>query len=391
MIAPFRFQAPVPLAYGENRIAGLSDSVERLTGGPRPVVLVADPFLVGSGLAGRAERPLGEAGYDVHLFDAIRSDPLASSVDAIVALARSRNAACVVAMGGGSTMDAAKLAAALAVEGDGAEAYALGARRLPAKGLPRIAVPTTSGTGSEVTRTAVFSTERRKLWAWGKELVFDLAILDPTLTVDMPRHLTAATGIDAAVHAIESITNRSRNPVSTAIALGAVRELRRWLGVAVGEPGNLDARGHVQIAACLAGVAFDVTGVGAAHAIGHAIGERAGVHHGRAVGLALNATMPDTATAAPDAYAGVADALGAEVGGLPAAEAASLAAPAFDAWLREIGLRIALDDHGLSTDDARSIAQLCYEPRNKPILAADSFDYTPERLETAVTRMLAAA
>ena len=391
MIAPFRFQAPVPLVFGEDRTAGLPDSVKRLTGGPCPVVLVADPFLVGNGLVRRAERPLGEAGYDVHLFDAIRSDPLASSVNAIVALARSTNAACVVAMGGGSTMDAAKLAAALAVEGDGAEAYALGARHLPKRILPKIAIPTTSGTGSEVTRTAVFSIEREKLWAWGKELPFDLAILDPTLTVDMPPHLTAATGVDAAVHAIESITNRSRNPVSTAIALGALRALRRWLGVAVRKPGDLDARGHVQIAACLAGIAFDVTGVGAAHAIGHAIGEHAGVHHGRAVGLALNATMPDTATAAPDACAGVAEALGAGVAGLPTADAAALAAPAFDAWLREVGLRIALDDHGLSAGDAREIARLCHEPRNRTILAADSFDYTPERLETAVTRMLAAA
>ena len=99
--------------------------------------------------------------------------------------------------------------------------------------------------------------------------------------------------------------------------------------------------------------------------------------------------MQDAATAVPDAYAGVAEALGAGVEGLPAAEAAALAAPAFDAWLREVGLTLALDDHRLSTDDARRIVRLCYEPQNKVILAADSFDYTPESLESAVTRMLA--
>ncbi len=391
MIAPFNFDAPIPLAFGAGRAAKLCRDVSKLAGDETSVVLVADPFLVESGMAAAIETTLGDAGHAVHVFADIRSDPLASSIDALVAHAREVKAGCMVALGGGSTMDAAKLAAALALEGDAAEAYALGVQPVPRKGLPKIAIPTTSGTGSEVTRTSVFSTKDRKLWAWGNQLRFNLALLDPSLTTGMPPHLTAATGVDAAVHAIESATNKRRNPVSSAIALGSVRSLRRWLKVAVDEPENLEARGHVQIAACTAGIAFDVTGVAIAHSIGHAIGELAGVHHGRAVGLALNATMQDSAGAAPQAYAEVAQALGANTEGLSDVEAASRAAPAYDAWLRDVGLRLSLDDHGLSPDDAERIARLCFEPENKVMLESDSFNYTLESLTEASGRMLRAA
>ncbi|MBN34314.1 MAG: hypothetical protein CMM46_05960 [Rhodospirillaceae bacterium] len=391
MIAPFNFDAPIPLAFGEGRLAKLGRDVTKLAGESARVVLVADPFLIESGLAADAERPLTEAGHAVTVFSDIRSDPLASSIDAIVIACRNSDAGCVVAMGGGSTMDAAKLAAALAVEGDATEAYALGSQPIPRKGLPKIAIPTTSGTGSEVTRTSVFSTDDRKLWAYGNELRFNLALLDPTVTAGMPPHLTAATGIDAAVHAIESATCKRRNPVSSSMALGAVRTLRRWLRIAISEPGNIEARGHVQIAACVAGIAFDVTGVAVAHGMGHAIGELAGVHHGRAVGLALNATMIDSAGAAPEAYAAVADSLGTDVAGLGDAEAAHKAGPAFDAWLREVDLRLSLDDHGLSTADAGRIASLCLKPENKVMVDGDSFAFTHDSLKQAAERMLAAA
>ncbi len=388
MTAPFGFEAPVRLAFGENRVGKIGGDVTRLAGKGVPVILVADPVLAGNGLAGRAERALAESGHGVDVFSGIRSDPTASSIDAIVALARSRHAGCIVAMGGGSTMDAAKLAACLAVDGGEAESYALGDRPLPSSGLPKVAVPTTSGTGSEVTRTSVFSTGDRKLWASGNRLRFNLAVLDPVLTAGMPRDLTAATGIDAMVHAIESATCRRRNPVSTAIALGAIRALRAWLPVAVRSPRDLKARGHVQIAATLAGMAFDITGVAAAHAIGHALGHHARVHHGRAVGLALAATMEESAAAAPEAYAAVAEAL---LPGHDGAEPERAAAGAYGRFIREVGLKVSLDDHGLGGGDAAALTALCFEPENRVMLEGDSCAFTPEKLNEAIGRMLTAS
>ena len=391
MPQPFTWNAPVTLAFGEKRLEKIGRDIGRMAGESAAVMLVSDPVLAKAGLVDRAEAAIAAGGHRVVRYTEIRSDPLASSIDEIVGIIRRENATCVVALGGGSSMDAAKLAAALGRDGDGAETYALGAKPLPRSCLPKIAVPTTAGTGSEVTRTSVFSTTEHKLWAWGNELLFDLALLDPTLSVGMPPHLTAATGIDASVHAIESATNQRRNPISSALALGAVRTLRRWLAVAVAEPGNLEARGQVLIAATNAGIAFDVTGLGIAHAIGHALGEAAGVHHGRAVGLALNATMANAAGAAPDAYAPVAEALGVDIRDMTQAEAAAAAPTAYDAWLREVGLRLSLDDHGLTADDAARIAALCAEPANKVIMDNDSFAYTPETIEAAVGRLLAAA
>lgn len=390
MIAPFSFHAPVPLAFGESRITRLGRDVKRLAGDGAYVVLVADPVLVGNGLADRAMNTLTDSGHACAVFSDIRSDPPASSINAIVDLARLQGASCIVAMGGGSTMDAAKLAACLAVDGGRAETYALGAEPLPRNGLPKIAIPTTSGTGSEVTRTSVFSAGDRKLWAWGNELRFNLALLDPVLTSGMPADLTAATGTDAMVHAIESATCRRRNPVSTKIALGAVRTLREWLPEAVRNPKNLVARGHVQIAATLAGIAFDVTGVAVAHSIGHALGQHAGVHHGRAVGLALAATMQDSATAAPNAYAAVSSALGAGDPGPDSKEAALAAPPAYRRFISDVGLKVSLEDHGLKDADAQAIATLCFEPENRVMLEGDSYDFTPETLGKAIGRMLAA-
>lgn len=391
MPTPFTWNAPVSIAFGEGRLDKIGRDVARLAGQGAAVVIVSDPMLAQVGLVGRAEAAIAAEGHTVSSYTSIRSDPLASSIEEIVALARRTGAGCIVALGGGSSMDAAKLAAALAVDGDSPETYALGVARLPKKGLPKIAVPTTAGTGSEVTRTSVFSTSERKLWAWGNELLFDLALLDPTTTTGMPAHLTAATGVDASVHAIEAATNRRRNPVSSAIALGAVRTLRRWLGVAVTQPENLEARGEVQVAATMAGIAFDPTGLGVAHAIGHALGITAGVHHGRAVGLALNATMENAARVSPGAYAAVAEALGVDTRSMTTEEAAASAPDAYDAWLREIGLRLSLADHGLGSGDAGRIARLCFEPENKLILDSDCVDYTPETLEGAVDRMLATA
>ena len=388
---PFNFDAPIPLAFGANRIDKLGRDVDRLAGPSSSVMLISDPGVAAAGLVDRALAVLEGHGHRVVTYADVRSDPLAASIDTSVDLARQKKAGCVIGLGGGSSLDVAKIAAALAVSGEPVETYALGAQPIPRDGLPKIGIPTTAGTGSEVTRTSVFSTEHQKLWAWGNELRFSLALLDPTLTVALPAHLTAATGVDAAVHAIESATNRRRNPVSSAIALGAVRLLRRWLKQAVDVPDDLEARGQVLIAATLAGIAFDVTGVGIAHALGHAIGELAGVHHGRAVGLALNATMAGAAETIPEVYADVAEALGASVNGLAPEKAAALAAPAFDGWLREVGLRIALDDHDLKGADAEKIAELCYAAENKVMVEGDCVDYSPESLRDAAARMVNAA
>jgi len=396
---PEKFTAPSPvrIAYGEGRIDKLGDDLARL-GGDRHaarVLLVSDPGVAEAGLTGRVAAVLERAGVDAAVFTELKSDPLAASADAAAAAARSHGASMVVGLGGGSALDIAKLAAAIAPAAEPAEHYALALNPLPRGGLPRILIPTTAGTGSEVTRTSVItSKDGRKLWAWGDALRADLAILDPTLTVALPEMLTAATGIDAVVHAIEACTVRRGNPMSDAYGLHAIRLVagnaggaKSALTRALAEPDDLEARGELMIAAALAGIAFDATGTAIAHAMGHALGVLGGVHHGHAVGLCLNAALAWNAEAAPARHAAVARALGAPCDGLDDADAATLAAPAFNALLRASGLSLSLADLAI---DAADLADLAMAPENAPMRDANCREVTKQDALDIARRVLGA-
>jgi alcohol dehydrogenase class IV len=358
---------------GAGAVERIGGEATALTGREAPLLLVSDPGV--APLARRLQELLEAAGHPVAVFAEITSDPKAGQVDAAAALARRTGARAVVGLGGGSGLDVAKLAAAVA----GAEAsvlsYGLGAASFPAGALPVLAVPTTSGTGAEATRVAIFSRDDgAKLWAWGPELLPQVAILDPEMTVGLPAPLTAATGIDALVHAVEAATNRHANSFSQAPALEAVRLVAGKLRRAVVQGDDLEARGQVQLAAFLAGQAIDAAGTGVAHALGHALGSLGRVHHGRAVGLSLGVALAANAEASPQAHAAVARALGldgadgAALGGLPAA---------YDRLLDEVGLDRDLAPLGL---DPAVLAAETMKPENAPMLASNCRSYGAEEL-----------
>lgn len=392
-MSPFSFIAPTTVAFGVNRVDEIAGDVDRLAGKAASVLIVSDPGVVKAGIAARVAKALEAGGHRASVFSDVRSDPLSAQIDGAAKAARDAGARIVVGVGGGSALDVAKLAATIAPSGRPAEDFGLMANPLPKDGLPRICVPTTAGTGSEVTRTTVMTTaDHRKVWAWGDRNRAHLALLDPTLTVALPAHLTAATGIDAAVHAIEGATVRRAQPFADAPCLHAIRLLAGGALVrAVKQPDDLEARGAVLMAACLAGIGFDATGTGVAHAMGHAIGAIAGVHHGRAVGLCLNAALAWNAEANPARFAAVARALGAPCDGLSDDQAAALAAPAFERLLRAAGVRVGLDDHGLGPNDVARVAALTLAEENKPMCESNVRAITPEAARDLATRLLTAA
>jgi alcohol dehydrogenase class IV len=393
MIQPFSFAAPTPVAFGENRLDEIGADVDRLAGEGASVLVVSDPGVVAAGIVVRVTAALEAAGHPATVFGDVRSDPKSAQVDAAAKAARESGTGCVVGVGGGSAMDVAKLAATIAPCATAAETYALGANPLPKGGIPRICVPTTAGTGSEVTRTSVFTAaDGRKVWAWGERNRAHLAILDPTLTVGLPARLTAATGIDAMVHAIEGATSRRAQPFSDGACLQAIRMLAGGaLARAVASPHDLAARGTVLMAACLAGIGFDATGVGVAHALGHALGAMAGVHHGRAVGLSLRAAIPFNVEAAPARYAAVARALGAPCDGLDDERAAAQAGPAYERLLRRVGLEVSLAGDGLSERDAERLAALAMAEENLPMCKSNPRPITPEVARALARAVLTAA
>jgi alcohol dehydrogenase class IV len=200
-----------------------------------------------------------------------------------------------------------------------------------------IAIPTTAGTGAEVTRTCIVTDrDGRKVWTWGDALLPDLVVLDPASTVTMPTHVTAATGLDAFVHALEAVSGRRSTALVTAPALHAMRLVVDHLPIAVAAPNDLGARQAMQEAALLAGLAIDGGGTGIAHSIGHALGTLAHVPHGVAVAIGLAAALDWNVEGAADAYASAAAALGRPAAELPDLLAELLAAVTLSAAIRRL-------------------------------------------------------
>ncbi len=324
------------------------------------VLLVADPALKASGFEDTGRQALSGAGFGVVAFDDIQSDPTMAQVDAAVALARAERVAAVVALGGGSAMDVGKTIAGIAGGTEGSAHYGLCAHPFPATRLYSVCIPTTSGTGSEATRTAVLADPNHaKVWLWGGELKPALIVLDPVLTTGLPAALTAATGIDALVHAIEASTNANANAANDLYCHQAIRLVVQHLVRAVNTPRDLQARAGLQWAATLAGIAIDNCGTAIAHNVGHALASLRPVHHGRAVGLALRATLNWNVEADDDGrFAAVAALMG--VG----SNATELPA-AFDRLLRASGVKVSLAGEGHDQVTAAELALQMGRPENE--------------------------
>ncbi len=354
---PFTLSRLPEIIFGAGRIADLAGKVEGLAGKGAAVLVVADPMLTKLGLTGRALESLKAAGLEAQVFDGLKGEPKAAEIDAAGAMARAMQAKAIVGLGGGSALDTAKLVAACAASGLAVQSYQLCETPLPKNILPIIAVPTTAGTGSEVTRVAVFANAAKtKTWAWGDELKPQVAILDPELTVGVPPHITAATGLDALVHAIEAATNRHRTDGNDLYALKAISLISENLERAVKNPGDTEARGALLLGSCYGGIAIDNCGTALAHNISHAMADLAPIPHGRATGLAMLATMKWVSQGASEAYARVAKAM-------------SAADPviAYDRLVRATGMKISLEGDGLDLAKPELLAEHMASPANAPM------------------------
>lgn len=320
---------------GRGRSAALADDVRQLAPDVRSIMVVADPALRGAGHVATIVGSLGE-NWRIELVTDITGEPSAADIDRAVARARHQNCRAVVGIGGGSVLDVAKMVAAVTPGEADTEEYQFCARPFPSQPLPLIAVPTTAGTGSEVTVTAVFTNAAgKKAWAWAGELKAAKVILDPMLTLTLPRHLTAVTAIDALVHAIEASSNRNRFAANDVFGHAAIRLICRNLPIVLDSPADVEARERLLLGSCLAGIAINNAGTAIAHCAAHAIGSLGKVQHGRAAGLGLRASLLASVEAAPDHFANIAEAMGGprDAGAVPGR---------FDHLIRNAGIDVAL-------------------------------------------------
>lgn len=251
-----------------------------------PVALVSDQGLARIGLVEEVAQRLGAE----TTFYGLEGEPTAHEIDQTASALRGWSGT-LVGLGGGSALDLTKLAGSVAQGDQSADAYAACATPLP-QGLPLVLIPTTAGTGSEMTRTAVFSdSQGNKTWAWGDELQARIAVLDPELTLGLPLSSTVITAIDALSHALEAATAVNSTSLTTNLAQQAISMIPKALDQAQKEPKNLAAREALLNASGLAGIALNSCGTGLAHALAHALASVIKVPHGLAIAWSLKVTL----------------------------------------------------------------------------------------------------
>ncbi len=321
VMSNYSFQTVPILHFGEGCLSLLADQVAAL-GGTRPLI-VTDKGIVGAGLVAPVEQALAEAGLTVQIFDTVVADPPEAIVEQAIKLARDTDVDIVIGLGGGSSLDTAKVVAALAIEDAQSLSDIYGVAQLSRKGLPTILIPTTSGTGSEVTAISILTTgETTKAGIVSPHLFADAAILDPCLTLGLPADVTAATGIDAMVHAIEAFTGRNaKNPVSDMLAIEALKLLTANIETACSDGTNMAAREAMLRGSMLAGQAFANSPVGAIHALAYPLGGIYHIPHGLSNALVMPHIMQFNLEAAAALYAELAEALNIPKTGPNSAEA----------------------------------------------------------------------
>lgn len=281
-----------PLSFtGWGSLEELVPQVEKFN--PKRILVITDPMLEKLGLTARATEPLREKGWEVEVSTDVEPEPPLALGERLVKFTREGNFDLVVGFGGGSALDLAKLAAVLAKnEGDVADYLNLTATRsITEKGLPKILIPTTAGTGSEVTNISVLSLDSSKDVIAHEALIADVAIVDPALTVTVPPRVTAATGVDALTHAIEAYVSVNASPTSDALALHAIRLMSRSIRTAVHDGENKEARTAMSHGSYIAGLAFFNAGVAGVHALAYPLGGQFHIPHGESNAVLLPYVM----------------------------------------------------------------------------------------------------
>ncbi len=370
MIKPdiFAFEAPARLTFG---VGALTKLPELSAGMGSRTLVISDPGIAKAGILDRVQSLLQAAGVSGDAFTQVEPNPSIETVQAAHDMFRRSRAAFVVVVGGGSAMDVGKVVAVLAAHGGTVLDYE-GIGKVPGAGVPVVAIPTTAGTGSEVTVFSVITDRQRKfkLTVGSPFIVPQVAICDPELTLSMPQPLTAATGMDALTHAIECYVNTVHNPIAKTLAREAMRLIGGALRTAYANGKDLTARTTMLLASTMAAMAFTRTRLGNVHAMSHPLGAHFDIPHGVANAILLPYVMAWNLVACYDTYPQIAQALGERVDGLAPRAAAEAAVDAVRRLSHDVGIPERLRDQGVTregiprlADDAMKSGNILVNPR----------------------------
>jgi alcohol dehydrogenase class IV len=388
------FHTAHQLVFGRNAVRQLGEIAARLSA--KKVLVVTDTNLVKAGVAERVREPLAKAGVAVEVFSGGEPEPSLKAAANAIAAARQMRPDALLGLGGGSNMDLAKITAAVLAHGGQPSDY-FGDDKIPGPVAPLVCVPTTAGTGSEVSAASVLTdTEKQiKIGVLSNWLRPRSAVVDPLLTVSCPPKVTADSGIDALTHAVEAFTAvdnevfplpegertvyQGRHPMGDLLAEKAISLIGGFLRRAVRDGTDLEARENMALGATLAGMAFSNVGVAVVHALEYPVGGATHCSHGAGNGLLLPFVMRFNLPARQREFAAIARLLGEDIGGLDEHAAAERAVRAVEKLKTDIGIPQRLRDLGVKEDHLRPFAEKAFAI--KRILRVNPRPVTADDLE----------
>ncbi len=346
----------MPISYtGWDSLEHLVSEVERLNASN--ILIVTDPLLEELGMTNKIIEPLQAQGWKTSVYTEVVPEPPLEVGEKLVAFTREHKFDLVIGLGGGSALDLAKLAGVLAThEGKVADYLNLtGSRSLTHKGIPKILIPTTSGTGSEVTNISVLSLESSKDVVTHDYLLPDVAIVDPALTTSLPPKVTAATGIDALTHAIEAYVSKNANPVTDALALQAIRLISGSIRTAVADGENKEARMDMSYGSYLAGLSFFNAGVAGVHALAYPLGGQFHIAHGESNAVLLPYVMGYIRQSCEKRMKDILEAMGFSSSQLSQEEASFKCIEELKKLVNDVGIPLSLKEFGIQEDALDSL------------------------------------
>ena len=353
----FTVTQPTRIHFGSGAISELGKTIKDFS--CSNVLLVVDPGVVEAGLIASITAPLKKAKIPYTVYDKIDPEPGLKLADKGTKIAKKAGCDCVVGVGGGSAMDVAKAIAILITNGGKAEKY-LGLGHIKQPGVPKIMVPTSAGTGAEVTFTAVFINEKTgsKGGMNGDPLYPEAAILDPELTLSLPPHVTAFTGIDALTHALEAYTSTQAHTLSEMYSLEAIGLIADYLPAAYANGSNIEARSAMLMASLLGGKALATAGVGLVHAMAYPMGGMFGIPHGLANAVLLPYVVNYNLIGDMEKFAVLAETLGQNTDDLTLRESASLCVDALFNLNDDVGIPATLKELDIPFESIPEMAEI---------------------------------
>lgn len=350
------FQSTPRIVMGIGASNQISDEVKRLCG--KRVMIITDPGLVKSGICGQISDGLKNSGLETRIFDNVEPDPPFEIASQAAQAVKDSGADIIVGLGGGSSLDIAKVASILVTNTSPVSSY-FGIDMVPGAGLKTILVPTTAGTGSEVTPIAILSDNNEKLKKGivSPYLFPSVAILDPELTVGLPAAVTAATGMDALIHAVEAFTSINATSITDMFAQEAMRLISYNIRTAFANGSNLEARSRMLEGSLLAGMAFANAGVTAVHAFAYPIGAEFHIPHGVANSIMLWPVMEFNMLGNLGKFAQMAVFLGENTMGLTERESALMAVKSLRTLAADVEIPTSLSEYGVRQEDIPSLAE----------------------------------